>query len=54
MEGFSPKDFDEILGLSAKGYASAALCTLGDRASDDLHAGLPKVRYPIETVIEHR
>jgi nitroreductase len=54
MEGFVPKEFDEILGLDKLGYASAAMCTLGYRAADDKYAHLPKVRYDAAQVIETR
>jgi nitroreductase len=52
MEGFVPAEFDEILGLKQKGYASAALCTLGYRAADDRYAQMPKVRFDADRVIE--
>jgi nitroreductase len=54
MEGFDPKQFDEILGLSKHGLASVALCALGYRAADDPAAKHAKVRFPHEVLIEHR
>lgn len=53
MEGFVPPQYDEVLGLSEKGYASVLVCPLGYRAEDDKYAGLAKVRYPHSEVIEH-
>lgn len=53
MEGFDPKKYDEILGLTAKGYASRVIVTVGYRAADDEYARLAKVRYPLEQVVEH-
>jgi nitroreductase len=52
MEGFVPKQYDEILGLEAKGYASRIVATVGYRHADDKTAKLAKVRYPKEEVIE--
>lgn len=53
MEGFNPPKYDEILGLTPLGYASVVVCPAGYRASDDKYAVLPKVRYPIEEVIQY-
>ncbi len=52
MEGFIPPKYDEILGLTQKGYASVLVCPLGYRAADDKYATTPKVRYPLSEVIE--
>jgi nitroreductase len=51
MEGFDHAQFDEILGLKARGLASTAMATLGYRAATDKYAALPKVRFPLEDVI---
>ena len=48
MEGFDRGQFDEILGLRAKGYASAVIATVGYRSSEDKYAAAPKVRFPKE------
>jgi nitroreductase len=48
MEGFDRGQFDEILGLKAKGYASAVIATVGYRSSEDKYAAAPKVRFPKE------
>ena len=53
MEGFNPTKYDEILGLSAKGYSAVVLCAAGYRADDDKYATLAKVRYPTEDVIDY-
>lgn len=45
MEGFSPKEFDEVLGLAKEGLESVVLCTIGYRAQDDKYAALAKVRF---------
>lgn len=52
MEGFVPAQYDEILGLPAKGYASRVVATVGYRHAEDKTAKLAKVRYPKEDVIE--
>lgn len=45
MEGFDPTQFDEILGLSARGYHACVVATVGYRAGDCPYAKLKKVRY---------
>ena len=51
MEGFDHAQFDEILGLKAKGLASTVMATLGYRAATDKYAALPKVRFPLDEVV---
>jgi nitroreductase len=53
MEGFDPKQFNEILGLTD--YSVVVLAALGyrDEQSDRL-ASLPKVRKPAGEIIERR
>lgn len=51
MEGFEPGKFDEILGLSATGFASVVCCAAGYRAADDKYATTKKVRFKPEDVI---
>ena len=51
MEGFDRAQFDEILGLKAKGVASTVIATLGYRSAADKYAGAPKVRFPREQII---
>jgi nitroreductase len=53
MEGFSPPDYDRILGLTEKGLTAVAVATVGYRSSEDKYAELPKVRFPAEQVILH-
>jgi nitroreductase len=50
MEGFDRVQYDEILGLKAKGYSSAVIATLGYRLPTDKYAGAPKVRFAREQV----
>lgn len=54
IEGFSPSDYDRILGLESNDYQSCVVCACGYRSSDDKYAGLAKVRYPASDLIEHR
>ena len=51
MEGFDHAQYDEILGLKAKGYSSAVIATVGYRLPTDKYAGAPKVRFARERVI---
>jgi nitroreductase / dihydropteridine reductase len=44
MEGFNAAQFDEILGLGAKGLKSVVLLPLGFRADTDATANYKKVR----------
>lgn len=49
MEGFDPKVFDEVLGLSEKGLHASVIISLGYRdAENDYLALAPKVRLPID------
>lgn len=52
MEGFVPEKYDEILGLTAKGYASRVVAPAGYRAADDVAATMAKVRYEAQELIE--
>ena len=51
MEGFDPKQVDEILALNGTGYASVVCCAAGYRAADDKYATIKKVRFKPEDVI---
>jgi len=53
MEGFDRAQFDEILGLKAKGLAAAVIATVGYRSATDKYAGAAKVRFPREQVVVH-
>jgi nitroreductase len=50
MEGFDRAQYDEILGLKAKGLAAAVIATLGYRSATDNYASAPKVRFPKEQI----
>ncbi|MBT4791020.1 MAG: NAD(P)H-dependent oxidoreductase [Halobacteriovoraceae bacterium] len=45
MEGFKPKEYDEILGLNELGLTSVLVCPVGYRSDEDKYSGLSKVRY---------
>jgi nitroreductase len=52
MEGFSPPEYDRILGLEARGLTAAVCCAAGYRSASDKYAALPKVRFDVESVVE--
>lgn len=54
MEGIDGPKYDEILGLTSKGYKTWCVVAAGYRAEDDTSAKLKKVRYEISDVIDHR
>jgi len=54
IEGMVPAKVDEILGLGEQGLGSVAACALGYRSAEDKYATLPKVRFPVETLVEYR
>lgn len=54
IEGFSPPDYDRILGLDTMDYQSCVVCACGYRSADDPYASLAKVRYSAAELIEHR
>jgi nitroreductase len=54
IEGFSPADYDRILGLESSDYQSCVVCACGYRSADDKYASLAKVRYSSTDLIEHR
>ena len=54
IEGFSPADYDRILGLESSPFRSRVVCACGYRSPDDKYAHLVKVRYPAGELIEHR
>ncbi|SDR04021.1 Nitroreductase [Chryseobacterium soldanellicola] len=48
MEGFDPKLFDEVLGLSEQGLHASVILSLGYRdEANDFLASMPKARLPI-------
>ena len=54
IEGFSPADYDRILGLEDGDYRSCVVCACGHRSTEDRYASLAKVRYAAADLIEHR
>jgi len=52
LEGIDPAAYDQILGLSDKGYTTAVACAIGHRSAEDHHASSPKVRFPLQDIIE--
>ena len=54
MEGIDMTAYDELLGLKDTRYATLCACAVGYRSADDKYAGAPKVRYPIDQIIERR
>ncbi len=52
MEGFVPEKYDELLGLTAKGYAARVVATAGYRHAEDRNAGLKKVRFAHADIVE--
>lgn len=54
MEGIDMVGYDELLGLKGTRYATLCACAVGYRSEDDKYATAPKVRYPLDQVIEHR
>lgn len=51
MEGFDPKQFDEILGLKELGVTSTVLLAVGFRSADDKAQNEKKVRYGRDEVV---
>ncbi|WP_299214062.1 NAD(P)H-dependent oxidoreductase [uncultured Aquimarina sp.] len=52
MEGFEPKAYNDILGLSEKGLSAAVIATIGYRSEEDLTQHNKKVRKPINELFE--
>jgi nitroreductase len=53
IEGFTPAEYDRLLGLPAQGLAAVVACALGYRAESDKYAAAPKVRFPASQLIVH-
>jgi nitroreductase len=51
MEGFDPKKFDEILGLTGTPYAVHIACAIGYRSAEDKYALAKKVRFNKNEII---
>lgn len=54
IEGFSPADYDRLLGLEEGDYRTRVVCACGYRSAADKYASLAKVRYPASELIEVR
>ncbi len=54
MEGIDKDAYDRTLGLDGSRYATLCACAAGFRAAEDKHATAPKVRFPLDQVIERR
>ena len=54
IEGFSPDEYDRILGLESGDYRARVVCAFGYRSDDDKYATLAKVRYSAADLIETR
>ena len=54
MEGLDAGQYDLILGLEGTGYHTVCACPAGFRAEDDVYASKPKVRFPLDEVIERK
>ena len=52
IEGFLPDQYNEILGLTAKGYAASVVAALGYRHEDDATHHLAKVRKSTAELFE--
>jgi nitroreductase len=54
MEGIDANGYDRALGLHGSRYATLCACAAGYRSVDDKYAAAPKVRFPLDQVIERR
>ena len=54
MEGFDPKQYDEILGMKGSGYSTVVIAAIGYRSSDDEAQYKAKVRKPMDELFETR
>jgi nitroreductase len=53
MEGFSPPDYDKLLGLPDRGLTASVCCAVGYRSPSDKYAHAAKVRFPHREMVEH-
>ncbi|MEI6480430.1 MAG: NAD(P)H-dependent oxidoreductase [bacterium] len=51
MEGFDPKQFDEILGLTKENLTSVVIAPVGFRSEKDEYSKLTKVRFGREEIV---
>ncbi len=54
MEGFDPKQFDELLGLAPLGLTSRVILAVGFRSADDATQSYKKSRFPEAEVFIER
>jgi nitroreductase len=54
LEGIDVAAYDRLLGLEGGDHTTLVACAAGYRCATDKYAGLPKVRFPAEQVIERR
>ncbi|OYE02400.1 nitroreductase family protein [Nostoc sp. 'Peltigera membranacea cyanobiont' 232] len=52
MEGIEPVKYDNLLGLTAKGFMTVVACAAGYRSEEDKYASLAKVRFLKSEVLE--
>lgn len=51
IEGFSPTDYDKLLGLKEKGLRSVLVVPVGYRATTDKYIDIPKVRFSQDKIV---
>lgn len=54
LEGIDVTAYDQLLGLDGTRFTTLCACAAGYRAGDDRGASVPKVRHPLDEVIERR
>ena len=53
MEGFEPKQYNQILGLNEQGLNASVIATIGYRSAEDLTQNSAKVRKPEQELFEN-
>jgi nitroreductase len=53
MEGFIPEQADEVLNLKKIGLTSVLLLPVGFRHPEDSYMTLPKVRRPLDSIVNY-
>jgi nitroreductase len=53
MEGLVPAEYDKILGLANSGYATVVACALGYRSANDKYAGMAKIRFEVNELVQY-
>jgi nitroreductase len=53
LEGLVAAEYDKILGLENSGYATVVACALGYRSATDKYAGMAKIRYAVNELVQH-